>query len=111
MVTRAADYLRALKPVKWTVHGNLSTAAHPDKRSLFGVRSSNFVESDNAKNIHNGVWFNLPFAALFIIMEDTMTTVSKRVSEVEDMDQTRKLTPYAAKDGLYYVSCICRAVI
>ncbi|KDO17376.1 hypothetical protein SPRG_17196 [Saprolegnia parasitica CBS 223.65] len=27
-----------------------------------------------------------------------MTTVSKRVSEVEDMDQTRKLTPYAAKE-------------
>ncbi len=46
----ASDYLKALNPVKWTVHGNLATATHSDKRSLFGVRSSNFVESDNAKS-------------------------------------------------------------
>ncbi|OQR84337.1 hypothetical protein ACHHYP_13518 [Achlya hypogyna] len=95
----AAQYLKTLKPVKWTVHGNLASSAHPEKRSLFGVRSSNFVESDNAKNVHNGIRSNLPFAALFLVMTDAMTTASARVAEVQAMTATdRKLTPFAAAE-------------
>ncbi|OQR88837.1 hypothetical protein ACHHYP_20289, partial [Achlya hypogyna] len=45
----AVAYLRNLGPETWTVYGNMKGYNVEESRPLFGVRSTNFVESDNAK--------------------------------------------------------------
>ncbi|OQR97428.1 hypothetical protein ACHHYP_20565 [Achlya hypogyna] len=115
---KAGEYLESLSTVKWTVHGNLTIAPNMERRRLYGIQSSNIVESDNAKkkhpprfcgsifltylDIHNVVRYNLPFAALHFIMLDVMTTAAARADEVFAWEKA------AQEEAELYAICSCR---
>ncbi|OQR85704.1 hypothetical protein ACHHYP_11515 [Achlya hypogyna] len=52
------------------------------------------------QDIHNGVRFNLPFGALFLVKMDAMTTASKLVSDVQSMMSTGLPSQFATQKGM-----------
>lgn len=83
-----ATYVRDIPPEKWTAHGFLS--------KLYGWRTTNFVESHNAKLDKNGFRRDSPFQAVQTGVKDAMLVISHSSEQYNECCKaSKRFTPHA----------------
>jgi thiol-disulfide isomerase/thioredoxin len=82
------DYIRKIDPARWAMY------PHAQSNKLYGWRTTNFVESENAKALHPR-WRN-PTLFFQFFMEKWMNTKFKRYTEVKKwIPASKRVTPKA----------------